>query len=76
MTVSISGLFLHRFHVFLENFQFPLQHCGVQAASGVTSHSEAVPLSPALRMGCCAGLPAFSEEETGNDCASDYSHRA
>lgn len=70
--MSISGLFLHRFHVFLDNFQCRLQHWGVHAASCVTSHSEVVPLSPVLYMGCCAGLPAFLEEETGNDCSSVY----
>lgn len=29
--MSISLLFLHRFCVLLENFQFPLEHCGVHA---------------------------------------------
>lgn len=31
VTVSISSLFLHRFHVLLDSIQFPLEHCGVPA---------------------------------------------
>lgn len=71
VTVSISSLFLHRFHVFLDNFQFPLEHRGVQCWL-CTSHSGAVQLSPGLGMGCCAGLYVFLEKETVNDCSSDY----